>query len=115
MNLEATLSKREEEVAEVLAFTKGRSEACEKLFISEGTLSAHTYRIYGKLEIGSKSELVIWWFTKKLNISKTLIPYFNFLAALTLCIGILNDENALIRQRSSRGRYKAQKEWITSK
>lgn len=115
MNLEATLSKREEEVAEKLAFSKDRTEACERLFISEGTLAAHTYRIYTKLEIGSKSELVIWWFTKKLKINKNLIPYFNFMAALTLCIGILNDDNALIRQRSSRGRYKAQKEWITSK
>lgn len=115
MNLEATLSKREEEVAEVMAFTRDKREACEKLFITEGTLASHTYRIYGKLEIGSKSELVIWWFTKKLKINKTLIPYFNLTGALLLCIGILIDDNALIRQRSSRGRYKAQKEYVTSK
>lgn len=114
MNLEATLSKREEEVAEVLAFTRGRSEACEKLFISEGTLASHTYRIYGKLEIGSKSELVIWWMVIKLGISKKSIPYFNFIGALILCIGVLTDDNALIRQRSSRGRYAIQKEYVTS-
>lgn len=114
MNLEATLSKREEEVAEILAFTKDRSEACEKLFICEGTLASHTYRIYGKLEISSKAELVIWWFTTKLKISQAVIPYFKFLGALLLCIGILKNDNTLIRQKSSRGRYKAEKEYVTS-
>lgn len=114
MNLEATLSKREEEVAEILAFTKDRNEACEKLFICEGTLAAHTYRIYGKLEINSKAELVIWWFTTKLKICQSSIPYFKFVGALLLCIGIMTDDNALIRQRSSRGRYRAEKEYVTS-
>ncbi|GEM_PF-4000959 len=115
MNLQAQLSPRETEVAEIMAFTKSKSDAADKLCISEGTLSAHTYRIYDKLEINSKSELVIWWMVRKMGISKTMIPYFQYLGVIILCLGIMADDNPMITRRSYRNKYQAQKEYITSK
>ncbi len=102
MNLTAKLSEREQQVAEVMAFTKCKSQAADKLCISEGTLAAHSYRIYEKLEINSKSELVIWWFTIKMGIKKELIPYFNFGFALAISLGILVDRNTIYRRRITR-------------
>ena len=57
MNLEAKLSK-EAEVAEILAFTMDRSAAANKLCISEGTLSAHSYRIYENFRSTLKQSLL---------------------------------------------------------
>ena len=92
MNLEVKLSKRELEVAEVMAFTKCKHDAAEKLFISEGTLSAHTFRIYEKLQINSKSELVIWWFVKKLGIELSAIPYFKTTLAIIMSVFVLHEK-----------------------
>ncbi|MCL1640060.1 helix-turn-helix domain-containing protein [Elizabethkingia anophelis] len=99
MNLEAKLSKREAEVAEILAFTMDRSAAADKLCISEGTLSAHSYRIYEKLQINTKAELVIWWFMKKLGVRKEQIPYFKLVPVLILCFGILSEKEMICRRR----------------
>jgi hypothetical protein len=115
MNLSASLSKREEEVAEVMAFTKDKTEASKRLFISAGTLSAHTFRIYDKLEINSKSELVIWWMVRKMGISKKAIPYFQYLGVILLSFGIMQDENPMIRRRTYRSKYRTEKTYITSK
>ena len=98
MNLEAKLSKRELEVAEVMAFTKCKHDAAEKLFISEGTLSAHTFRIYEKLQINSKSELVIWWFVKKLGVELSAIPYFKMVSILLICICTVVDRDLFHRR-----------------
>ncbi|WP_407478297.1 response regulator transcription factor [Elizabethkingia meningoseptica] len=99
MNLEANLSKREIEVAEMIAFSTDRKKAAERLFISEGTLSAHSYRIYEKLEINKQSELVIWWFMKKLGVKKEQIPYFKLVPVLILCFGILSEKEMICRRR----------------
>lgn len=113
MNLQAHLSPRETEVAEIMAFTKNKSDAADKLCISEGTLSAHTYRIYDKLEINSKSELVIWWMVVKMHIEKNAIPYFKMIPVLFLSFGILS-EKTMISRRMSR-RPETQTEYLTSK
>ncbi len=102
MNLSAELSKRELEVAKVMAFTRSKSEAADKLCISEGTLSAHTYRIYEKLEIHSKSELVIWWMVTKLRIEKALIPYFQLMIITMLSIGMMQEDHFRINSRPGR-------------
>lgn len=99
MNLDANLSKRELEVAEMIAFSTDRKKAAERLFISEGTLSAHSYRIYEKLEINKQSELVIWWFMKMLNIKKDQIPYFKLIPILIICIGLLSEREMICRRR----------------
>ena len=96
MNLDATLSNRETEVAEVMAFAKCKHDAADKLCISEGTLSAHSFRIYEKLQINSKSELVIWWFVKKLGVELSKIPYFKMVSILIICGFTLVDRDLFI-------------------
>ena len=102
MNLTATLTKRELEVVEILAFTKNKEEAADKLCIATGTLCAHSFRIYEKLEINSKSELVIWWFIKNLAIDLKKIP--GFVATLFICFGIfsVSEKISLKRLRDDR-------------
>lgn len=114
MNLLAQLSPRETEVAEMMAFTKNKSDAADKLCISEGTLSAHTYRIYEKLEINSKSELVIWWMVAKINIKKNLIPYFKMVPVLIMSIGLTGADFSKIARRLPK-RVKITKTYISSK
>lgn len=92
MNLDATLSNRETEVAEVMAFAKCKHDAADKLCISEGTLSAHSFRIYEKLQINSKSELVIWWFVKKLGVELSKIPYFKTAIAIVMSVFLLHEK-----------------------
>lgn len=99
MNFEAQLSKRELEVAEVLAFSQQRQQAAARLFIAEGTLAAHSYRIYEKLEVNSKTELIIWWMVTRLGIDKERIPYFRLLPVLLLTITMFLPE---ARTRSHR-------------
>ena len=113
MNLSAELSHRETEVARVMAFTKNKSEAADLLCISEGTLSAHTFRIYEKLEINSKSELVIWWMVAKMNIAKKAIPYFKMIPVLLLSYGLIQ-EHTLITRRTP-NRIEVQRTQISSK
>lgn len=92
MNLTAQLSKRENEVAEIMAFTKSKSDAADKLCISEGTLSAHTFRIYEKLGINSKSELVIWWMVTRMHVEKQLIPYFKLVPVVIISYCLLHSQ-----------------------
>ena len=94
MKIDAKLSKRELEVAEILAFAINRQSAADKLCISEGTLSAHSYRIYEKLDITSKSELVIWWFVKCLGINRNQIPYFKTIPAVLISLGLIMHKHA---------------------
>ena len=113
MNLDVKLSKREMEVAEIMAFTKNKSDAAHRLCISEGTLSAHTFRIYEKLNINSKSELVIWWMVTKEHISKKAIPYFKMIPILIISYGLVK-ENNIISRRLPR-RFETERSFITSK
>lgn len=52
-----TLSIREQEIVQVLAKGLTFKEAARELALSPSTVSNHLYRIYQKLNIGSKSEL----------------------------------------------------------
>ena len=52
-----TLSMREQEIVQVLAKGLTFKEAARELELSPSTVSNHLYRIYQKLNIGSKSEL----------------------------------------------------------
>ncbi|MGX9985877.1 response regulator transcription factor [Soonwooa purpurea] len=99
MNLDANLSKRELEVAEMIAFSTDRKKAAERLFISEGTLSAHSYRIYEKLGINKQAELVIWWMVRKLGVRKDQIPYFKLIPIMIICIGLLSEREMICRRR----------------
>jgi DNA-binding CsgD family transcriptional regulator len=52
-----SLSIREHEIVQILAKGLTFKEAAKELGLSPSTVSNHLYRIYQKLNIGSKSEL----------------------------------------------------------
>ena len=101
MNLGSqTIKKREAEVAEILAFTMDRSakQLTSFAFQREPFRRTHT-RIYEKLQINTKAELVIWWFYEKLGVKKEQIPYFKLVPVLILCFWILSEKEMICRRR----------------
>ncbi|WP_392436431.1 response regulator transcription factor [Cruoricaptor ignavus] len=102
MNLEAELSKREMEVAEVLAFTGSKKQAADKLCIAGGTLSRHSYTIYEKLGIHSRAELVIWWFLKNFSIPAEKIPQFCIAVFINASLIMPSEKMAVQRYRTDR-------------
>jgi DNA-binding NarL/FixJ family response regulator len=53
------LTRREEEVLQLLAVGKAPKEISQRLFISSGTVNNHVKRIYHKLHVRSRVEAVI--------------------------------------------------------
>lgn len=77
MNATATLSdltKRELEVAEMLAFGASKKEIATKLFISERTVENHARSIYQKVGVSKVSELSTWFIGTKYNITNLSSP-----------------------------------------
>lgn len=59
------LTKRELDVAKLVATGLSNKEASEKLFISEKTVKFHLTNIYKKMYIKSRSQLIVWFFNNK--------------------------------------------------
>ena len=56
----AALTKRELEIADMVASGLSNREIAARLFISRRTVDAHVEHIYGKLEISSRVQLTVW-------------------------------------------------------
>lgn len=65
----ATLSNRETQIAEMIAWGDSKKEIACKLFISERTVENHTRTIYKKVGVSKSNELSAWWFCTTYNIS----------------------------------------------
>lgn len=72
----ATLSIRETQIAEMIAWGQSKKEISSKLFISERTVENHTRTIYKKVGVSKSNELSAWWFCKHYNIPKIESPVF---------------------------------------
>ena len=62
MKLHALLSKRETQVAELLAWGASKKEVASRLFVSTRTVENTARNIYAKLGIQKATELCVWWF-----------------------------------------------------
>ena len=60
MKLSAELSRRENEVAELLAWGASKKEVADKLFISTRTVENTARNIYAKTGIQKATELCVW-------------------------------------------------------
>ncbi len=69
MNLEATLTKREDQIAGLIAIAKPKKIIASELYISEHTVNQTARNIFEKTEVHSSTELSIWWIAKKFNLS----------------------------------------------
>jgi len=68
------LTKREAEIAELLAWGACKKEASNMLFLSVRTVENHARNIYEKIGCRAVNELSAWWFCATYNISFDLSP-----------------------------------------
>lgn len=74
MNTEATLTKREAQIAELLAWGAAKKEVADRLELSTRTIENTARNIYQKLEIQKATELSVWYFCTKYSISFDISP-----------------------------------------
>lgn len=74
MKLTAHLTKRETQIAELLAWGAAKKEVAERLFISIRTVENTARNIYRKIEIQKATELCVWWFVTKCGVSISKDP-----------------------------------------
>lgn len=74
MNTDAKLTKRQTEIAEMLAWGASKKDVADQLCISERTVENHTKDIYEETGCGKVNELSAWWFCTHFNISFRLSP-----------------------------------------
>lgn len=89
------LSKRENQIAELVAWGATKKEIANMLFIAEDTVENHVKNIYSILDIHSVGQLSSWWFCTRYQISFDLSPLKKKLIALCLLFLILPAEIAL--------------------
>ena len=101
MNRDVTLSPRETEIAELLAWGAAKKEVADRLQISTRTVENTARNIYEKIGIQKATELSVWWFTTHCGVSMNLSPFARTLGAMALFVlmlptvfGQTNDEMA---------------------
>jgi DNA-binding CsgD family transcriptional regulator len=87
MKLNAELTRRESEVAELLAWGAAKKEVADKLFISTRTVENTARNIYTKTGVQKATELCVWWFCTKCGVSPSLDPLKRaFIAVILLAV-----------------------------
>jgi len=74
MRTNAELTKRESEIAELLAWGAAKKEVADKLFISTRTVENIARSIYAKTGVQKATELCVWWFCVKCGVPTSLDP-----------------------------------------
>jgi DNA-binding CsgD family transcriptional regulator len=97
MKKNVVLTKRETEVAELLAWGAAKKEVADQLKISTRTVENIARNIYEKLNIQKATELCVWWFCTHFSISFDLSPIKRKIIAIALLLFLvpqlyLNDE-----------------------
>lgn len=91
MNPTAKLTKREQEVGELIAWGACKKMVPERLYISIHTVENHVRNIFSKTECRSANEFSAWYFCTHFNISMELSPLKNIVAVLLLSIYLSGD------------------------
>jgi DNA-binding CsgD family transcriptional regulator len=86
MTLNAELTRRESEVAELLAWGAAKKEVADKLFISTRTVENTARSIYAKTGVQKATELCVWWFCSKCGVPTSLDPLKRAFIALFLLV-----------------------------
>ncbi len=106
MKLNAELSPRETEIAELLAWGASKKEAADRLFISARTVENTARNIYAKIGIQKATELCVWWFCSKCGVPVSMDPLKRAFIAVCLLITFgaheLNPNNDNYMLRSNR-------------
>ena len=91
MNAEAKLTRRESQVAILIAWGTCRKTVADRLFISVHTVENHVRNLFEKTECRSVNEFSAWYFCTHFNISMELSPLKNIVAAILLTIYLSGD------------------------
>ncbi len=97
MNIEATLTPRESQVSELLAWGATKKEVAYKLDISEHTVDSIAQNVYRKAEVRSIGQLSAWYFCKRFNISKALNPLLAMMMIALLGLKEVNRMKSEVR------------------
>ncbi len=89
MKLNAELSPRETEIAELLAWGASKQETADRLFISPRTVENTARNIYAKIGIQKATELCVWWFCNKCGVPVGLDPLKRAFIATVLLLAFL--------------------------
>lgn len=92
MRLNAELSPREGEIAELLAWGASKKEVADRLFISARTVENTTRNIYQKIGIQKATELCVWWFCTKCGVPVSLDPLKRAFIAVVLLFAFIPRE-----------------------
>ena len=74
MNTDVKLTKRETEIAELVAWGASKCEIAARCYISERTVENHCRNIFEKVGVTKATELSAWWFCTSFHISFELSP-----------------------------------------
>lgn len=92
LNLRAVLTRREQQIAELLAWGAAKKEVADLLNISPRTVENTARHIYEKIEIQKATELCVYWFCAKCGVSPSLDPLKRAFIALALLFILLPSE-----------------------
>lgn len=109
MNPRELLTKREYQIAELLAWGLTKKEIADRLFISYYTVDNHTKSIFEKTDVSTVNELAAWWFCNQYNIPRDHSPLSRSTIAIILLLtlfpkGIMASMHTVRRyNRNNRG------------
>ena len=118
MNRNITLAKRENEIAECVAWGGSYKETASLLQISVRTVDNTLRRIKEKLGLNKINEISAWWVCTHHDISFDLSPFARKIVASTLLIVFLGGEIAIFtdstctvrRPRRNRTEYRTRRQ-----
>jgi len=84
MNATAILTKREAEIAELLAWGAAKKEVANTLYISTRTVENTARNIYEKVGAQKATELCVWWFCAKCGVPWEISPIKRIIAIILL-------------------------------
>lgn len=107
MNLAAILTKREYQIAELIAWGATKKEIAAKLFIDVRTVENHVRSIYEKTGVTKANELSALWFCSRYNISVDFSPIKRcytalFFLVILIPLEVISNQYALRSLTSSR-------------
>lgn len=92
LNLRAVLTRREQQIAELLAWGAAKKEVADLLKISPRTVENTARHIYEKIGIQKATELCVYWFCAKCGVSPSKDPLKRAFIALALLFILLPSE-----------------------
>lgn len=90
----ANLTRRENEIAELIAWGATKKEIAQQLTISVRTVENITRSIFEKTEVTKANELAAWWFCTHFNVSFDLSPVKRSVIAIFLLLIVFPAELA---------------------